>query len=160
MPAKRPRSKVNSLLDLRGSGFGILDKSKDLLDRSAALTETMRRIPTDGDANADPWKKDGAADQSISALSRITDELETGINLVTHLQADAQDEARSRVAAGQTKTAALRRAVESPVVLQVRRYCKDRGLPFTKRKLSQLIHQDLGIPLRNVQRALQTINKK
>jgi hypothetical protein len=160
MPAKRPRSKVNSLLDLRGSGFGILDKSKGLIDRSVALTETMRRIPVDGDATADPWKEDGAADQSRSTFIRKIEGIETGINVVTHLAADAQDAARSKVAAGQRKTAALRRSVESPVVMQVRRYCKERNLPFTKRKLAQMIHQDLGIALRTVQRAIQTINKK
>jgi hypothetical protein len=160
MPSQRRKSAANSLADHRLKGLDLLAETKALVDSSAALADTMCSVPVDGDAETDPWKPGGAADQSISAFSRTGDELEVGIHVVAHLALDAQDEARSKVAAGQRKTAALRRTVESPVVMQVRRYCKERNLPFTKRKLAQMIHQDRGIPLRNVQRAIQTINKK
>jgi hypothetical protein len=74
--------------------------------------------------------------------------------------AAATESTHSKRLEGQRKATTVRSASESAVVLQVRRYCKERHLPFTKRKLSQLIHQDLRIPLRTVQRALQSINKK
>jgi hypothetical protein len=74
--------------------------------------------------------------------------------------AAATESTHSKRLEGQRKTASIRSTRVDAAVLEVRRYCEERNLPFTKRKLAQIIHQERKIPLRTLQRALQVINKK